>query len=481
MQESTQEKDCIEISRQSRNKNLNNISSIFHKRFEKLHELTQNYNKAVFLDKCLFWFQISKYTLDDDKIWFTRSISDMAKELNLSERSINRFLKEFSEKGYIKTTIKLFMKKRLYIQITDKLLQLIECTTPTVTDNAPIKNQPTNTDKSPGSIFLEQDGVINNDNKSQSIYKDKDINKHIVNNTVSQPQAVNNSKQTPVSPLYPTYPIEEFIGEQLSSRESNYIKGMMHNLQRQHGLKFSSPEQLFAEIVFSALNEAQLVGITGFNHRIQIIAKLLRDNRWKTPKGFYNHSAFGALFQKPDSVEDGAIKAPNTDDLTSTDTPIPLERRIKDLNNQLTALDNDILGEQQVLDNHQKYVGTDALVDIITNKINQLASDRALIATTLDELNLQAIQNNKTKYPLNAVKPLDSWKHYDILCAQQKVCESKLEHSQIQFEKALAQQPPNPMLVQACSEIHRQHEQALEQLNEELYLLGEALCSKQVA
>ena len=136
---------------------------------------------------------------------------------------------------------------------------------------------------------------------AESIYKDKNINIPVSNNTVSQPLAVNNLKpntNTNIQSIYPTYPIEEIIGERLNTREKNYIKGMMHNLQKQIGLSISSPEQLFAEIVFTVLNEEQLQGINDFNHRIQIIAKLLRQKRWLTPKGFYNHADFGVLFRK---------------------------------------------------------------------------------------------------------------------------------------------------------------------------------------
>jgi len=47
------------------------------------------------------------------------------------------------------------------------------------------------------------------------------------------------------------YPIEPQIGERISKRLINYIKGMLSNLQTQHDLKFSDPNQLFAEVVFT--------------------------------------------------------------------------------------------------------------------------------------------------------------------------------------------------------------------------------------
>lgn len=292
---------------------MGNLCSIYHAHFDKLVTLTNSHNKAVFLDKCLFWWQISKYTLGDEKIWFTRSIENIANELTLSISTINRYLNEFRKKGLIETKNKLLNKKHLYIRITDKLLLLIsqnKGNTPVVNN---IEDITDDKKENPKCIFLAQHDIIENLNLNVSIYKDKDINILVNNNTVSQPLAVNNlNPKTYLKFNYPTFPIETIIGERLSTKEKNYIKGMMHNLQKQNGVSLSSPEQLFAEIVFTILNEEQLQGINNFNHRVQIIAKLLREKRWLTPKGFFNHADFGAPFRKAPSKTDKQINSSNT-------------------------------------------------------------------------------------------------------------------------------------------------------------------------
>ena len=301
---------------------MGNLCSIYHDHFDKLFHLTGNYNKAVFLDKCMFWWQISKYTLGDEKIWFTRQITEMAKELNLSISSVNRYLKEFRLLGLIETKNKLYSKKHLYIRVTEKLLNYIGMTSP----------------KKQDCISLKQNDIIENINLTVSIYKDKDCNL-VINNTVSQLDAVNNYETQPnknIQSLYPTYAIEDIIGERLTVREKNYIKGMMHNLQKHNGLAWSAPEQLFAEIVFTILNAEQLQGINNFNHRVQIIAKLLRQKKWLTPKGFYNHSDFGAPFRKQVAKTDNDCIYPQ-----STPKPgrvggtISLEQQKLQLENQL--------------------------------------------------------------------------------------------------------------------------------------------------
>ncbi|WP_290863038.1 MarR family transcriptional regulator, partial [Flavobacterium sp.] len=114
---------------------MGNFCSIFHAHFDKLVSLTNSHKKAVFLDKCLFWWQISKYTLGDEKIWFTRKLSEIAKELSISERSVSRYLDEFEKNGFIERICKLSasnknnnftVTKRLYIHVTPKLLNYIQ-------------------------------------------------------------------------------------------------------------------------------------------------------------------------------------------------------------------------------------------------------------------------------------------------------------------------------------------------------------------
>ena len=287
------------------------------------------------LDKLIYWWQISKYTLDDGHIWFTRSIEQIANDSQISKRSVERYLSEFEKNGLIYKINRLFMKKHLYIRITDKLLAIIGETTNINKDSSPkngmepklqpIKfthlvktntfggssteqvyctlnqeNPSENISKQDDGLFLNQFGVIDSANLACSIYKGKDSNL-IINNTVSQPNIVNNFENMPQnkkSETYPAYSIEKQIGERLTETFKNYIKGTMRNLQTQHQLVFSNPEQLFAEIVFSVLNvENQFPGIRDNHHRINLIAKLLRQKKWRTPKGFYNHWDVGQVYK----------------------------------------------------------------------------------------------------------------------------------------------------------------------------------------
>lgn len=307
-----------------------NLSSVHHASFNRLHELTNNYNQATLLDKLIFWWQISNYTLEDGHTWFTRSITQIAEDARLSERSVTRYLKVFSEAGYIEKTTRLYKKKNLYIRVTEKLLSLVGAEAKPAGCKAG-ENTPAfvNNKENVGTscVFSEHVGVPGHANLAVSIYKEKDCNTS-TNNTVSEPSSVisgDNCLDTPVQnnpkvgnesqqPLnletlttvdkpvpdskYPVYAVEQQIGERLPETTKNYIKGTMHNLNTQHQLVFSNPEQVFSEIIFSLLNvEQQFPGIRDTHHRINLIAKLMREKKWRTPKGFYNHWDVGQTYR----------------------------------------------------------------------------------------------------------------------------------------------------------------------------------------
>ncbi|MDF1684993.1 MAG: helix-turn-helix domain-containing protein [Legionellaceae bacterium] len=299
-----------------------NLSSVHHASFERLHDVTGNYNQATLLDKLIFWWQISTYTLDDGNIWFTRSVEQIAEESRLSVRTVGRYLKAFADAGYIEKVNRLHKKKNLYIRMTEKLLFLIgdkKGTAPRKAEKATSNDLTRTAPPTPSCVFSEHVGRTGSANLAVSLYKDKDCNTS-TNNTVREACSVtfgdngfeehNPTPETCVeepvietseatnSSNYPTYAVEQQIGERLSETTKNYIKGTMRNLKTQYQLEFSNPEQVFSEIVFSLLNtEKQFPGIQDMHHRMNLIAKLMREKRWCTPKGFYNHWDVGQVFK----------------------------------------------------------------------------------------------------------------------------------------------------------------------------------------
>jgi hypothetical protein len=454
---------------------MNNLSSIHHKNFDKVYELTQNYNKAVFLDKCIFWFQISKYTLDDDRIWFTRSIAVMAKELNYSARSVSRYLKEFAELGYIEKINKLCYKKNLYIRITEKLIQLI---TPKLEYGRINKSSPNltpNANESHKSVFLEQNGVIEKDNLAFSLYKDKDINSFVNNTTVSVASFVD-KKEKPTQSQFPTYAIEEHIGECITVREKNYIKGVMNQIILQDKTLISNPNQLFAEIVFSVTNENQIKGITNFNHRIQIISKLVRTRRWSTPKGFANHSEYGRLFKNQEFKQ--------KKNLSSTNTPIStileIKNKIKQYKNKLRELIIDVTSDNSLLKetHHRQRAGAKGLESLLQSIYINLDKKQNEILICNTKLEALAAKLPKDRHSISMTIPLKSnWDQYEALCQKQRIIEEELNTAEIAYEKTL-QENSNQKSIQEVTDNYLNSRKRYELLNEELFQLGELLNQK---
>lgn len=436
---------------------MKNLSSIHHKSFERLYELTNSYNKTVFLDKCIFWWQISTYTLNDDQIWFTRSIKEIADELNLSERSVSRYLNEFETLGLIERINKLCLKKRLYIRITNKLLNILNTSNSSTTKSHQTQKPQEGNIFESTSVFLNQNGKIENDNLAVSLYKDQN-NNSIVNNTVSPTVIVDKLKTNQKNTnLYPTYAIEHVIGERLEETQKNYIKGMMHNLQHQHGLKFSSPEQLFSEITFSLLNKEQIPGIETFHHRVNIIAKLLRENRWLTPKGFYNHSDYGQSFRKK-AVEEGNSKS----NLSFKNEKKHENRQlVKNLKNQLSEITQLIQSESRYLDeatqnlvNHR--IGSDLLIEGIKSKLISLTHQKINMENELIHL------EDKDKAPVIEHNRLKVQKQMEML----QLKAEELRHSVEKSFDNFCQASTNQHSRQEMDSLFQHYEDLSHQLNE---------------
>ena len=303
-----------------------NLSAINHINFARLHDITKNYSKATLLDKLVFWWQISTYTLDDGQIWFTRSLSQIAADSKISKRSVERYLHDFEIAGFIEKTNKLYRKKNLYIRITEKLLILIGAkeVKPLKSPKQPDKAEVNQAETPSNSLFLTQIGDTDSANLAVSIYKDQDSN-FVNNSTVRRDDIVDNLKtksQSTPNHIFPSYPVEKQIGERITTQFKNYIKGTIRNLQKQHQLVFSNPEQLFSEIVFSVLHvKNQFPGILNNHHRVNLIAKLLRQKQWRTPKGFYNHWDVGQMYKLKMEKQNKAQKHLKQNEIDAYDGP----------------------------------------------------------------------------------------------------------------------------------------------------------------
>lgn len=373
------------------------LSAINHHQFDRLHNITNNYNKATLLDKLIFWWQISTYTLEDGNIWFTRSITRISEDSKISKRSVERYLQEFQQLGLIEKINVLFKKKNLYIRITDKLLRLLGEPTESI-DITYIKNDIHHIDETSSSLFLNQVGANDSANLTDSIYKEED-NNQINNNTVSTPDIVN--KILKPNSNYPIYKIEETIGDRISLKLKNTIKGTLLNLQKQDALLFSNPEQLFSEVVFSMINtENQFIGIKDEKHRLNLIAKLLREKRWRTPKGFYNHWDIGALYKQKEIKKEKLLHKEKGEGSRS----IPYKNNAYLTNNLAKSYLNEHREIMNLIHSEEKYLSL--MIEQFSKKSDLIP--KALVHSTQKKIAELQIKANKLQEKLNMIELQDA-------------------------------------------------------------------------
>lgn len=117
-----------------------------------------------------------------------------------------------------------------------------------------------------------------------SIIKRTNIKK-INNNTV---RVVKNPNQGDIN----------LISSILSFRQEKYLKTALENTIRRSNLRISNPHEIFEELKFSVTNTEQHKNISSFPHAVSRCMKIITQNNWKTPKGFYKHSNVGAAIKE---------------------------------------------------------------------------------------------------------------------------------------------------------------------------------------
>ncbi|CZH11487.1 hypothetical protein SDA22_12565 [Legionella pneumophila serogroup 1] len=249
-------------------------NSIYYLGFNKILSLTKCPKEALLLDKIIFHHQ-GTLLKRENRLWFTKKIPDLAAELGFSESRIYIYLKNLEENGFIiRKRFKFYGVPRSFIAITEMLQNKLQL----------INQEPENTleikEKIPTpelDINERMDYLVSTD----TINKEK--NRVINNITLSH-----SSTKLPLNEL-------------------NIAKGMLLNVQKQHGVKLSSPQKILDEVVFSLSNQEQFQNIGTFRHKINIISQLLRTNRWRTPKGFNQYSPEGKRY-KEECEQENAVR-----------------------------------------------------------------------------------------------------------------------------------------------------------------------------
>ena len=337
---------------------MGNLCSIFHARFKNLVKVINSTPKAQLVDYILLGWQTSTYKLkNSDKKWFMKPYDLIVSETGIPKSTLERYLKELDNEGFIERRQALYSKKNGqgefevkkggYIYITDKLLSLIK---PSVTssdqpkppkendnnrndnNNPQTDNQLTQEDKQPDCPNLDINEGFD-PLKMRGLFI-SDLDSTSFTNTISFTNFSKIVDKTTQQRLLKQYEsIQQFLLTEIKEEIPDVVKklvlGTFYNLTFQHHKELSLPQQTVAEYLFAFLNqEFYLPGIACLKHRNNILAKMLRGNNWRTPKGFYNHFYLGQNFKDKQQIREQQLQKQKEDELKQV--TYALEDDIKD-------------------------------------------------------------------------------------------------------------------------------------------------------
>ena len=377
---------------------MGNLCSIFHSRFKNLTKIIPNTRKAQLMDYILLGWQTSTYTLkNSDHKWFMKPYSEIVEDTGISKSTLERYIKELNDEGFIERRQALYsrtkeqggfeVKKGSYIHITDKLLILIKQSKPI------FENQHGETKDTHNEVNETHEENGQNKSNIKSKCNDLDINEGIdplkmrglyisdlyssfsINNIIVKKliHSVDKHILQRLSQQFETIQqlLYSEIKEEIPEEVKKLVLGTFFNLTFQHQKQFSSPKQLAAEYLFSLLNsEFYLPHVTCFKHRNNILSKMIRDNRWYTPKGFYKHFYLGQEFKDQQQLRE--------------------ERWNEEKNNEMNPNHGmiDAFEENQKEHKDARLIQIEAqmreqstLMDTLTQSIYQQSSEELIVAT----------------------------------------------------------------------------------------------------
>ena len=371
---------------------MGNLCSIFHMRFKSLMKVIPSARKAQLVDYILLGWQTSTYTLkNSDRKWFMKPYAEIVEDTGIPKSTLERYIKELVEEGFIERRQALYsrtkeqggfeVKKGNYIHITDKLLTLIKPPKP-VSENPPdetkdthneIDNAHEENDQNKTNIKPECNDIDINEGidplKMRGLYISDLYPSFFINNIIFKKLTHSVDKPTLQRLEQQFATIQNLlyseIKEEIPDEVKKLVLGTFFNLIFEHKKQFSSPKQLAAEYMFALLNtEFYLPQVTCFKHRNNILSKMIRQNRWHTPKGFYKHFYLGQDFKDQHELREA--------------------RWQKQKNNEMNPGQEELIKEpkdKRLIQLEAQMQEKSTLLDTLTQDIYQQSSDEMINAT----------------------------------------------------------------------------------------------------
>lgn len=333
---------------------MGNICSIFHVRFKHLVTAVNSTRKAQLIDYILLSWQTSTYRLRNSNLkWFMKPYSEIIAETGIPKSTLERYIKELNEDGFIERRQALYsrtkengefeVKKGNYIYITDKLLNLlkpsddlslpsIKNTSQTATTSKQIHHKPVNPKPKTEvicSILNKNEGIGSLKMRGSYI---SDHYKTYLNNVIKKKNNSFVDKTKYHRQKEQLESIQQFlyteIKEELPDEVKTLLTGTFFNLTFTHQKLFSVPKQIIAEYLYALLNkEFFMPEVNCIEHRNNILSKLIRSNRWCTPKGFYKYFYLGDGFKAKHELREFTWEQTKQTEISQKTEPLLSEQK----------------------------------------------------------------------------------------------------------------------------------------------------------
>lgn len=233
--------------------------SINSKLLNILIKKTGSIKNAVVLAKLAFAYNNTNIQ-NENKSWCTFKKDTLSTWCGMSIRTLDKILKELSEKGLIlKKILNRYGKRQQHFHIYQK--------------------------------------VIHNINEEYSALNTETTTKNMTNNNTNNnncvPQPAKNAKPIRIK----THQQKEnniniFIFDEKNEPEK-FLKSAMSQLKHSLNVSQSQFNELYEQVKFTIKHLLQNKKVQSFRHAVYRCLKIIRDGNWKVPFGFYKYADYG--------------------------------------------------------------------------------------------------------------------------------------------------------------------------------------------
>jgi len=246
-------------------KNADLESPINMKILIALKELTGSFKDALIYSLLIFRNAASSIKYNH-KTWCAIKKETLAHWTKLSIRTLDKHINILLEKGLIlKKLFSFYGKVQSHFHIPEYINNILK-------KNIHVKDDK---ETSPQICRLQQ--------AKKGISIRIRTNDKKTNNNIEKKESFTQSQKETIN--------FDSIHEKLTKKQIRYVKKVFYNTIKP--LTISCPNQVYEEIIFSITNPTQHKGIMSFRHRVFRCLKMLKNNTWRTPLGFFNHSEHG--------------------------------------------------------------------------------------------------------------------------------------------------------------------------------------------